>query len=98
MKPSPQRPISIGFQSRIDLWDEAGMDLLARAHTVSFECGIESITEEGRDEMNKNCRMTTDRISELLIYARQGASPGSRPTSSKPSTTTPPSSPPGKPA
>ncbi|MBE7182147.1 MAG: TIGR04295 family B12-binding domain-containing radical SAM protein, partial [Terriglobus roseus] len=65
------RPVSIGFQSRIDLWDEAGMDLLAGAHTVSFECGIESITEQGRDEMNKNCRMTTDRISDLLMYARQ---------------------------
>ncbi len=65
-----RRPVSIGFQSRIDLWDEAGMDLLGRAHTVSFECGIESITAEGRDELNKNCRMSTDRISELLIYAR----------------------------
>ncbi len=66
-----RRPVSIGFQSRIDLWDEEGMDLLGRAHTVSFECGVESITEEGRDEMNKNCRLTTDRISELLIYAKQ---------------------------
>lgn len=66
-----KRPVSIGFQSRIDLWDEAGMDLLAAAHTVSFECGIESITEQGRDEMNKKCRMTTDRISDLLIYAKQ---------------------------
>ncbi len=66
-----KRPVSIGFQSRIDLWDEAGMDLLGRAHCVSLECGIESITEEGRDELNKNCRMSTDRISELLIYARQ---------------------------
>ena len=66
-----KRPVSIGFQSRIDLWDEeGGMDLLGRAHTVSFECGIESITEEGRDELNKNCRMSTDRISELLIYAK----------------------------
>ena len=65
-----KRSISIGFQSRIDLWDEAGMDLLGRAHCVSFECGIESITAEGRDEMNKNCRMSTDRISDLLIYAR----------------------------
>ena len=66
-----KRPVSIGFQSRIDLWDEAGMDLLAGAHTVSFECGVESITEQGRDEMNKKCRMSTDRISDLLIYARQ---------------------------
>ena len=65
-----KRPVSIGFQSRIDLWDEEGMDLLGRAHCVSFECGVESITEAGRDEMNKNCRMTTDRIGELLIYGR----------------------------
>ncbi len=65
------RPVSIGFQTRIDLWDEAGIDLLARAHCVSFECGIESITDEGRDAMNKNCRIDTDRITELLVYARQ---------------------------
>jgi B12-binding domain/radical SAM domain protein of rhizo-twelve system len=66
-----KRPVSIGFQTRIDLWDEESIELLARAHCVSFECGIESITDEGRDAMNKNCRISTDRISELLIYARQ---------------------------
>lgn len=65
-----RRPVSIGFQTRIDLWDEASIDLLGRAHCVSFECGIESITDEGRDAMNKNCRITTDRITELLIYAK----------------------------
>ena len=65
------RPVSIGFQSRIDLWDEASIDLLARARCVSFECGVESITDEGRDAMNKNCRISTHRINELLIYARQ---------------------------
>ena len=43
----------------------------ARAHCVSFECGIESITDEGRHALNKNCRIDTDRITELLIYARQ---------------------------
>ncbi len=66
-----KRPVSIGFQTRIDLWDEASIDLLARAHCVSFECGIESITDAGRSAMNKNCRITTDRITELLTYARQ---------------------------
>jgi anaerobic magnesium-protoporphyrin IX monomethyl ester cyclase len=66
------RPLAIGFQTRIDLWNEETLDLLRRAHCVSFECGIESITEEGRDEMNKNCRLSTDRISELLIHARAG--------------------------
>ncbi|MBS1815934.1 MAG: TIGR04295 family B12-binding domain-containing radical SAM protein [Acidobacteria bacterium] len=66
-----KRPLSIGFQSRIDLWNEESIKLLGRAHCVSFECGIESITEEGREEMNKNCRFTTDRIEALLIHARK---------------------------
>ena len=65
-----KRPLSIGFQTRIDLWDEDSLDLLGRAHCVSFECGIESITDAGRDAMNKNCRVTTDRIHDLLVYAR----------------------------
>jgi B12-binding domain/radical SAM domain protein of rhizo-twelve system len=66
-----QRPVSIGFQTRIDLWNEESLELLGRAHCVSFECGIESITEEGRDELNKNCRLSTDRIGDLLIHARR---------------------------
>jgi B12-binding domain/radical SAM domain protein of rhizo-twelve system len=65
-----ERPVKIGFQTRIDLWNEETLDLLGRAHCISMECGIESITEEGREELNKNCRIGTDRISELLIYAR----------------------------
>jgi anaerobic magnesium-protoporphyrin IX monomethyl ester cyclase len=65
------RPLSIGFQTRIDLWNEESLELLGRAHCVSFECGIESITEEGRDELNKNCRLSTDRIGDLLIHARR---------------------------
>lgn len=66
-----ERPLKIGFQTRIDLWNEETLDLLGRAHCISIECGIESITEEGREELNKNCRIDTQRISELLIYARQ---------------------------
>jgi B12-binding domain/radical SAM domain protein of rhizo-twelve system len=71
LKEIARRPVSIGFQSRIDLWNEESFGLLEQAHCVSFECGIESLTEEGRDEMNKNCRLNTDRIAELLIAARQ---------------------------
>ncbi len=66
-----KRPVSIGFQTRIDLWNEESLELLGRAHCVSMECGIESLTEEGRDEMNKNCRISTERIEEILIYARK---------------------------
>jgi B12-binding domain/radical SAM domain protein of rhizo-twelve system len=66
-----ERNVNIGFQTRIDLWNEETLDLLGRAHCISLECGIESITETGREELNKNCRIATDRISELLIYAKQ---------------------------
>ena len=65
------RQIEIGLQTRIDLWDEESLDLLAGARCISMECGIESITEAGRDELNKNCRISTARLSELLIYAKQ---------------------------
>src|SRR3954466_3453871 len=66
-----ERPVKIGFQTRIDLWNEQTLDLLGRAHCISMECGIESITEAGREELNKNCRIDTKRIGELLVYARQ---------------------------
>ena len=65
-----ERPVKIGFQTRIDLWNEETLDLLGRAHCISMECGVESITHEGREELHKNCRIGTDRISELLVYAR----------------------------
>jgi B12-binding domain/radical SAM domain protein of rhizo-twelve system len=66
-----QRPIKIGIQTRIDLWDEEGLDLLARAHCISMECGVESITREGREELNKKCRIDTEKIGEMLLYARR---------------------------
>ncbi|MGE5114407.1 MAG: TIGR04295 family B12-binding domain-containing radical SAM protein, partial [Acidobacteriaceae bacterium] len=40
-----ERNVQIGFQTRIDLWDEETLDLLGRANTISMEVGIESITE-----------------------------------------------------
>jgi anaerobic magnesium-protoporphyrin IX monomethyl ester cyclase len=66
-----KRQITIGLQTRIDLWDEESLDLLGAAHCISMECGIESISDAGRDELNKNCRISNERIAELLIYARQ---------------------------
>jgi len=65
------RPLEIGLQTRIDLWDEESLDLLAEAHCISMECGVESITDEGRDELNKGCRISTERLSQLLIYAKR---------------------------
>lgn len=66
-----ERPVKIGLQTRIDLWNEEELDLLARAHCISMECGVESIQASIRDELNKNCRIDTARIVELLLFARQ---------------------------
>jgi hypothetical protein len=38
---------------------------------VSVEAGVESITEEGRRELDKKCKISTDEISDRLIYAKQ---------------------------
>jgi anaerobic magnesium-protoporphyrin IX monomethyl ester cyclase len=65
-----QRQVKVGLQTRIDLWNEETLDLLGRAGCISMEVGIESITDEGRDELNKNCRLSTERITDLLVYAR----------------------------
>ena len=66
-----ERRIKIGIQTRIDLWNEETLDLLSRAHCISMECGIESITETGREDLNKNCHIDTGHINELLVLARR---------------------------
>jgi hypothetical protein len=47
------------------------VDLLALAGCVSIEAGIESITEEGRQELDKKCKMSTSELADRLIYAKQ---------------------------
>jgi anaerobic magnesium-protoporphyrin IX monomethyl ester cyclase len=66
-----QRRAKIGVQTRIDLWSEPLLDLLGQAGCVSIEAGVESITEEGRAELDKKCKMSTDQLAERLIYAKQ---------------------------
>ncbi len=64
------RPIQFGIQTRIDLWKPALLDLLGAAGCVSIEAGVESLTESGRDALDKRCRMTTDELADRLIYAK----------------------------
>jgi anaerobic magnesium-protoporphyrin IX monomethyl ester cyclase len=66
-----QRKAKIGVQTRIDLWSEPLLDLLGEAGCVSIEAGVESITEEGRAELDKKCKMSTDQLADRLIYAKQ---------------------------
>jgi anaerobic magnesium-protoporphyrin IX monomethyl ester cyclase len=65
-----ERPVKFGVQTRIDLWKRDMIDLLGRAGCVSVEAGVESLTPEGREALDKKCRMSTDELAELLIFAK----------------------------
>jgi anaerobic magnesium-protoporphyrin IX monomethyl ester cyclase len=67
-----QRPVLFGIQTRIDLWTTAMLDLLGRAGCVSIEAGVESITVEGRNLLDKGSRLSTEQIAERLIHAKAG--------------------------
>jgi B12-binding domain/radical SAM domain protein of rhizo-twelve system len=67
-----RRPVMFGIQTRIDLWTPAMLDLLGRAGCVSIEAGVESITVEGRNLLDKGSRLSTEQLAERLIHARSG--------------------------
>ena len=67
-----QRKLKFGVQTRLDLWNREMIGLLSQAGCVSIEAGVESITEEGREWLDKKCRASTDELAELLIFAKQG--------------------------
>jgi anaerobic magnesium-protoporphyrin IX monomethyl ester cyclase len=64
------RPIIFGVQTRIDLWSPAMLDLLGKAGCVSIEAGVESITVEGRNLLDKGTRLSTEDIAARLIHAK----------------------------
>ena len=64
------RPVSFGVQTRIDLWNHAMIDLLGAAGCVSIEAGVESISEEGRNLLDKDSRLSTEAMTERLVHAR----------------------------
>jgi len=66
-----QRKVKIGVQTRIDLWTTPMIDLLGRAGCVSIEAGVESITEAGRAELDKKCKLSTEELAFRLIYAKE---------------------------
>lgn len=66
-----ERTFKLGVQTRIDLWNEDSIRALARAGCVSIEAGVESITEEGRAFLDKKCKMTTDELTDRLLFAKK---------------------------
>lgn len=65
-----ERPVAFGIQTRIDLWKPALIERLGAAGCVSIEAGVESLTEDGRAALMKNCRMSTEDLTDRLILAR----------------------------
>lgn len=65
------RGLSFGVQTRIDLWKPEMLELLGRAGCVSIEAGVESLTEEGRAWLDKDCRIGTDELADRLLHARR---------------------------
>ena len=47
------------------------LDLLGAAGCVSIEAGVESLTPEGRAALDKNCRMSTDELTDRLLHAKR---------------------------
>ena len=66
-----QRKIKFGVQTRIDLWNFKLLELLGQAGCVSVEAGVESLTVEGRQLLDKNCKLSTDELTKRLIHAKQ---------------------------
>jgi anaerobic magnesium-protoporphyrin IX monomethyl ester cyclase len=66
-----ERPVNFGVQTRVDLWSHEMLDLLGAAGCVSIEAGVESLTQAGRDQLEKHCKLATEDLTELLIYAKR---------------------------
>jgi B12-binding domain/radical SAM domain protein of rhizo-twelve system len=66
-----ERPLQFGIQTRIDLWKPEMLDLLGAAGCVSIEAGVESLTVEGREQLAKKCKLTTEELSERLVHAKR---------------------------
>ena len=66
-----ERPIEFGVQTRIDLWRPDMLDLLGRAGCVSIEAGVESLTPDGRDWLDKDCELSTEELRDRLIHAKR---------------------------
>ncbi len=65
------RGLKFGVQTRIDLWSPDLLALLGRAGCVSVEAGIESLTPEGRQALDKRCKLNTEQLADRLIEAKR---------------------------
>ncbi|WP_394844555.1 TIGR04295 family B12-binding domain-containing radical SAM protein [Pendulispora brunnea] len=65
------RKVHFGVQMRIDNWSKEMLTLLGAAGCVSIEAGVESISERGRSLLAKRCKLTTEELTELLLFVKR---------------------------
>jgi B12-binding domain/radical SAM domain protein of rhizo-twelve system len=65
------RKLKFGVQTRIDLWKPDMLALLGEAGCVSAECGVESLTVEGRETLAKRCKLSTEVLADRLTLAKK---------------------------
>src|SRR3954463_4299343 len=65
------RGLKFGVQTRIDLWKPNMLALLGEAGCVSAECGVESLTVEGRETLAKRCKLSTEELADRLTLAKK---------------------------
>jgi anaerobic magnesium-protoporphyrin IX monomethyl ester cyclase len=66
-----ERDVRFGVQTRIDLWKPDMLELLGCAGCISIEAGVESLSAEGRERLDKDCRISTEELTERLIFAKK---------------------------
>ena len=71
LKALVERDIKFGVQTRIDLWKPEMIRLLGEAGCVSVEAGVESLTPEGREALDKRCKLSTEELAHLLVLAKE---------------------------
>lgn len=62
--------IPFGCETRLDLWDEARLDLLAAAGCISLEFGLESPFQEEQERLKKGYHLNPDRVLEIMVHAK----------------------------
>jgi len=63
--------VKFGVQTRIDLWKPHMLELLGQAGCVSVEAGVESLSVEGRESLDKRCKLSTEQLAQRLIQAKR---------------------------
>ncbi len=65
-----EHPVQFGCQTRMDMWDERGIERLAGAGCVSIEFGLESPFPDRQRSLHKGYEIDPVQILDRLVFAK----------------------------